>query len=97
MWKGYCKAAVQSREFGEFDLDSILRCIDVPMNVCRMKPIDIRTGKPVKRKFVVPREGVTACWWKEGGAKEWEQKDHVYSKRQKTIKKEVVKKKQSLE
>jgi hypothetical protein len=42
-----------------------VRCIDVPVNVCRMKPIDAKTGKPLKRKFVVLKEGVTAEWWKE--------------------------------
>jgi len=41
------------------------RCIDVPMNECRMKPIDSRTGRKLRRKFTVKKEGVEAEWWKK--------------------------------
>jgi len=44
---------------------SAVRCINVPVNVCRMKPIDSITGKNVKRKFTVKKENVKAEWWKE--------------------------------
>ena len=43
--------------------DAGCRCIDVPPNVCRMKPIDDATGKKLMRKFTVKKENVEAKWW----------------------------------
>ena len=39
------------------------RCIDVPPNECRAEPVDIYTGKPLKRKFTVKKENVKEKWW----------------------------------
>lgn len=52
------------REFSEYAKSEgkRVRCIDVPLDVCRMKPIDAETGKKLKRKFTVKKEGVTEVW-----------------------------------
>lgn len=50
-----CKSA--SRKQGK-----AVRCIDIPANVCRMKPVDMRTGRKQKRRFVFEKEGVNEKW-----------------------------------
>jgi len=76
---GYCKATAERLQLGtnlaEELIDNFVflgdgyyeakRCIDVPVNVCRMKPIDTKTGKPVRRKFVInmANDKVPAKWW----------------------------------
>ena len=41
------------------------RCIDVPPNECRMKPIDGDTRDPIERKFTFKKEGINARWWED--------------------------------
>ena len=40
-----------------------VRCIDVPLNQCRAKPINTKTGKNLQRVFTVKNEGIKAKWW----------------------------------
>jgi len=41
------------------------RCIEITPDKCRPKPFDMKTGEPIKRKFVVEKEGDKERWWED--------------------------------
>lgn len=55
----YCKATKQE------GTQTMIRCVNVHPNRCRPKLIDVKTGKKIKRKFFVTKEGSKEKWWEE--------------------------------